>query len=247
MSCPEPFVFEDDRCRYALGLQVVDELGHPLDGDFDPKGHRGCRHEDTPEWKVAHRPRRVRKMEEHIQPTPPAVVKVSHDVGAPVVPTTALTGVADVLPFDLTRVLPSDGMLSTPAVILGGLAIAGGVALKVIPAWLKSRAEMATQRLALKAKRLELEQKVKEQDQGDGSCEARHASCAASVATLVERVQLVEKQVDGLSLSIASSKDEVAKLALRPGKDDARLDALEARMDALVKASEGNKQDENPT
>lgn len=246
MTCPEPFVLEEDRCRYAIGLRVVDQMGHLLEGDFDPKGHQGCRHEDTPEWKAAHRPRKVKPMED-IQPSPPPVIEVSHDVGAPAVPTTALTGVADALPFDLTKVLPADGVLSTPAVVLGGLAITGGVLLKVVPAWLKSRAEMAAQRLALKARRLELEQKSKEAEKAEGSCEARHAACAASVAALVERVQLVERQVDGLASALAGSRDEATKLALRSGKDDVRLAAVEARLDALVKASEGNKSDETST
>jgi len=181
-------------------------------------------------------------MEEHVQPAPHPVEHVE----APAAPTTALTGIAEALPFDLSKVLPADGVLSTPAVVLGGLAIAGGVALKVVPAWLKSRAEMATQRLALKAKRMELEQKTKEAEQADGDCAARHAACAAGLSAVNERVQLVEKQVDGLSLSIASAKDETTKLALKPSKHDARIDALEARLDALVEASEGNKQGEKP-
>lgn len=246
MDCPEPFVLEEDRCRYAVGLRVVDEFGHTLNGDFDPKGHRGCRHTETREWKAAHRPRKVKPVED-IQPSPPPVIEASHDVGAPALPTTALTGVADALPFDLTKVLPADGVLSTPAVVLGGLAIVGGVALKVVPAWLKSRAEMATQRLALKARRLELEQKAKEAEQAEGSCEARHAACAASVAAVVERVKLVEAQVDMLSGSVAGARDEATKLALRSGKDDVRIDALERQVKVLVDAAEGNKSDETST
>lgn len=115
--------------------------------------------------------------------------------------------------FDLSKVLPADGAISPMAATLGGLAILGGVALKVIPSWLKARADMATQRLALKAKRLELEQKAK-QDEQSGDCASRHAACLAAVAALDERLKLVEKQADGLAMEIASTKDAATKLSL---------------------------------
>lgn len=115
--------------------------------------------------------------------------------------------------FDLSKVMPADGAISPMAATLGGLAILGGVALKVIPSWLKARADMATQRLALKAKRLELEQKAKQDEQG-GDCASRHAACLASVAALEERIKLVEKQADGLSMELASVRDAATKLSL---------------------------------
>ena len=124
-------------------------------------------------------------------------------------------------------------MLSPTAAVLGGLAIAGGVALKVIPAWLKSRADMATQRLALKAKRLELEQKAKQDEQG-GDCASRHAACLAALATLEERVKLVERQADGLMGEVASTKDSAAKLALNGGSiDPDRLAKVEEQVKEL--------------
>lgn len=165
-----------------------------------------------------------------------------HGVDAVAAPTTALAGVADALPFDLTKVLPADGVLSTPAVVLGGLAILGGVALKVVPAWLRSRAEMATQRLALKAKRLELEQKAK-QDEQAGDCASRHAACLATVAALEERIKLVERQADGLAMEVASAKDAATKLSLTGNSSVdvervAKLEEQVAKLTAKVGAEE---------
>jgi hypothetical protein len=149
----------------------------------------------------------------------------------------ASVGVPD---FDLSKVLPEGGMLSPAAAVLGGLAIAGGVALKVVPAWLKSRAEMATQRLALKAKRLELEQKAKQDEQG-GDCASRHAACIATVAALEERLKLVERQADGLASEVASAKDAATKLSLsgdasvdseRVGKLEEQVAKLQAKVGA---------------
>lgn len=130
--------------------------------------------------------------------------------------------------FDLTKVLPEGGAISPLAATLGGLAIVGGVALKVIPSWLRGRTEMATQRLALKAKRMELEQKTKEQQQS-GDCVSRHAACLAAIAALEERLKLVEKQADGLMGEVAAAKDQATKLSLtgRGSVDEDRLHALE--------------------
>lgn len=144
--------------------------------------------------------------------------------------------------FDLSKVLPTDGTISPVAATLGGLAILGGVALKVVPAWLKSRAEMATQRLALKAKRLELEQKAKQDEQG-GDCASRHAACLAAVAALEERIKLVEKQADGLAMEVASAKDAATKLSLTGNHwvDIERVAWLEeqvAKLNAKVGADE---------
>lgn len=243
MDCPKPFQFDDDgRCRYTLGFTVVDEFGHPLDGDWDVKGHHGCRHTDTPEWKAAHRRKKtkVKQMEQHEQPN-----EQHHaEQAAPAPATTALTGVADALPFDLTKVIPASGSLSGAAVALGGLAIMGGVLLKVVPAWLQSRATMATQRLALKAKRMELEQQQKDAEKQNGDCAARHAAALAAISALEQRVQLVEKQADGLALDIASAKDTATKLSLTGNRDTdhRRIVALEEQVAALQEKAAGTTQ-----
>lgn len=138
--------------------------------------------------------------------------------------------------FDLSKVLPADGTISPMAATLGGLAILGGVALKVIPSWLKARADMATQRLALKAKRLELEQKARQEEHQGTDCASRHAACLAAVAALEERVKLVEKQADGLSMDIASAKDAATKLSLTGNNsvDAERVARLEEQVAKLV-------------
>jgi hypothetical protein len=210
-----------------MPYRVFDEAGHPLDGDHDPKGKHGCRHDKVTTAKK-HRATRTgtetTMEEQHEQPV--IVQAQPHGVEA----ITAAIGVPD---FDLSKVLPEGGALSPTAAILGGLAIAGGVALKVIPAWFKSRADMATQRLALKAKRLELEQKSKQDEQG-GDCASRHAACLAALATLEERVKLVERQADGLMGEVASTKDSAAKLALNGGSiDPDRLAKVEEQVKEL--------------
>ena len=236
--CPAPFNVDDDgRCRYSVSLSIRDEFGHLLDGDWDSKGAHGCQHRDTPEWKAAHA-RRVAQKEMPVdeaqhQPTEALAIAQaeSHGVQAEV-------GVPDDLSFDLSKVLPGNGTLSPLAATLGGLAIVGGVALKVVPSWLRGRTEMATQRLALKAKRMELEQKSKDQQQS-GDCVSRHAACLAAIATLEERIKLVEFQSDSLSSQIASAKDEATKLSMTgAAKDDERLLALEKKVASLVAKSD---------
>lgn len=137
--------------------------------------------------------------------------------------------------FDLSKVLPADGALSPMAATLGGLAILGGVALKVVPSWLKARADMATQRLALKAKRLEFEQQAKQQEQGL-DCASRHAACLAAVAALEERLKLVERQADGLAAEVASAKDAATKLSLSgdASVDSERVGKLEEQVAKLT-------------
>lgn len=234
-SCPAPFAMDDDgRCRYAVPLSIRDEFGHLLDGDWDTKGAHGCQHRDTPEWKAAHARRATHKEmpvdEAQHQPAEALAIAQgeSHGVRSEV-------GVPDDLSFDLSKVLPENGTLSPLAATLGGLAIVGGVALKVIPSWLRSRAEMATKRLELKAKRMELEQQAKRDDKQGQDCAARHAACLAALSALEERVKLVEGQADRLASEIASAKDSATKLALKGGgTDDERVCALEKQVAALA-------------
>ena len=218
-------------------MSIRDKFGHLLDGDWDSKGAHGCQHRDTPEWKAAH-PRRVVAREKPMNEpenhhTEPAAVAQGEAHGVQ-----SSVGVPEDFSFDLSKVLPADGSISPLAATLGGLAIVGGVALKVVPSWLRGRTEMATQRLALKAKRMELEQKSKEQQQS-GDCVSRHAACLAAIATLEERVKLVEFQSDSLSSQIASAKDEATKLSMTgAAKDDERLLALEKKVASLVAKSD---------
>lgn len=232
-ECPPPFELVEDRCRYAVPTRVFDRLGHEVDGDADPLAAHGCQHRSTPEYRRAHR-----KASNKLERTKERPMEELHQ-GEPTMghaePATETSAVLGVEGFDLSKVIPAGGQLSGPAVLLGGLAIAGGVALKVVPAWLKGRAEMAAQRLALKAKRLELEQKAKEQ-QSEGDCSTRHAACLAAIAALKERVKLVEHQADGIMGEVASAKDQATKLSLtgRGSVDDEKLTRLEERVSAIA-------------
>jgi hypothetical protein len=237
MSCPAPFAIDaTGECVFSVGVRVVDEFGHPLDGDHDPKGRHGCHHTDTIEWKAAHRSVRIRKLkpvkESTVDEVQADVKHEAHEQAAP--STTASVGASDDLAFDLSKVLPAGGQVSGLTVVLGGLAIAGGVALKIVPSWLRSRSEMAAKKLELKAKRMELEQKAKKDDKRDGDCASRHASCLSAISALEERVKLAEGHVDSLASDIASSKDEATKLSLKGDSGDAdRLLALEKQIAAL--------------
>ncbi len=241
MDCPEPFTLANGRCEFTVPFAVVDEFGHSLDGDWDPKGKHGCQHRDTPEWKAAHRPRKpVAKKKE-------VVVEEKHEEAAqqeaPVAPVTiAHVGTSEDMAFDLSKVLPANGHISGTAALLGGAAILGGILLKVVPSWLRSRTEMAAKRMELKAKRLELEKQSKKDEQ-DGNCEARHAACLSAIRALEERVKLVESQADSLAGDVASAKDESAKLALRGGSDadDKQLALLSKRITKLETAAKAKK------
>jgi hypothetical protein len=208
--------------------RIFDDLGHEVDGDADPRAAHGCRHTHTLEYRKTHRAaNKNRKLKER----PMEEIHQGTDAPPHAEPATLTHESLGIAAFDLSKVIPEGGTLSPLALTLGGLAIFGGVALKVVPTWLRGRTEMATQRLALKAKRMELEQKSKEQQQS-GDCVSRHAACLAAIATLEERVKLVERQADGLMGEVASAKDEATKLSLagRGSVDEDRLHQLEKRV-----------------
>lgn len=225
MSCPPPFVEQRGDCVLVLQSSVVDKHGHPLDGDSDPKGKNGCDHRDTAEWKREHRNKgREKHMAEQQQEQPviaqaqPAATK--SEVGAPAA-------------FDLSKVIPADGAISPMAATLGALAILSGVALKVVPSWLKSKADMATKRLELKAKRMELEHEAK-RDQKGGDCASRHAAALAAVAALEERLASVEGQASELAAEVASAKHEASSLSF-DGGDSADVDRLSKLEEQVAK------------
>lgn len=136
--------------------------------------------------------------------------------------------------FDLSKVIPADGAISPMAATLGALAILSGVALKVVPSWLKSQADMATKRLELKAKRMELEYQSKRDEKG-GDCASRHAAALAAVAALEERLASVEGQASELAAEVASAKHEASSLSFDggDGSDVDRLAKLEEQVAKL--------------
>lgn len=113
MTCPEPFVLEEGECRFTVPLTVVDEHGHPVENDYE--GRNGCPHEKEPRMKDE------AKLEQGV-PT------MGH--AEPVMP-----GVAEVL--------AKDGDISGMTVVLVGLVLASGLALKLVPAWLDHRLKKA--------------------------------------------------------------------------------------------------------
>jgi hypothetical protein len=227
MDCPPPFVERGADCVLVLGSAIVDKHGHPLDGDSDPKAKDGCDHRDTPEWKAEHRNkgRKEHHMAEQQQEQP---------VIAQAQPTTTKAEVGMPPAFDLSKVIPADGAISPMAATLGALAILAGVALKVVPSWMKSQAEMATKRLELKSKRMELEHQSKRDEKG-GDCASRHAACLASLSAIEDRLVTLETKADGLAHEVEAAKHSASSLSFDGDDGDIdRLEALEKKVAALA-------------
>ena len=226
VECPPPFALQaDGDCALVLSSSILDKHGHLLDGDHDPKAKDGCDHRDTPEWKAEHRKTgRETRMPEHKEDQ--AVVAQAQPTGIK-----AEVGVPS---FDLSKVIPADGAISPLAATLGALAIGAGVALKVVPSWLKSQAEMATKRLELKAKRMELEHQSKRDEKG-GDCASRHAAALAALSAIEERLGSLEAKADGLAHEIESVKHSASSLSFDGDDGDIdRLEALEKKIAALA-------------
>lgn len=229
MSCPEPFVERGNDCVLVLQSNIVDKHGHSLDGDHDPKGKNGCDHRDTPEWKAEHRNKGRKESHMADEAQQPSVIAPSEPVG--VKATKAEVGAPA---FDLSKVLPADGAISPLAATLGALAILSGVALKVVPSWLKSNAEMATKRLELKAKRIELEHQSKRDEKG-GDCASRHAACLAALSAIEDRLVALETKADGLAHEVEAAKRSASSLSFDGDDGDIdRLEALEKKVAALA-------------
>jgi len=226
MSCPPPFVEQRGDCVLVLQSDIVDKHGHKLDGDFDPKAKDGCDHRDTVEWKREHRNKgREKHMAEQQQEQP--VIAQAQPTG-----TKAEVGMPPA--FDLSKVIPADGSISPMAATLGALAILAGVALKVVPSWMKSQAEMATKRLELKAKRMELEHQSKRDEKG-GDCASRHAACLASLSAIEDRLGTLEAKADGLAHEVEAAKHSASSLSFDGDDGDIdRLEALEKKVAALA-------------
>jgi hypothetical protein len=228
IECPSPFALQaDGDCALVLPSTIVDKHGHLLDGDHDPKAKDGCDHRDTVEWKREHR-NKGRK-EHHM-----AEQQQEQSVVAQTQPTATKAEVGMPPAFDLSKVIPADGAISPMAATLGALAILSGVALKVVPSWLKSQAEMATKRLELKAKRMELEHQSKRDEKG-GDCASRHAAALAALSAIEERLGSLEAKADGLAHEVESVKHSASSLSFDGDDGDIdRLEALEKKIAALA-------------
>lgn len=113
MTCPEPFVFEEGECRFTVPLTVVDERGHPVENDYE--GQNGCPHEKEPRMKGEAKLEQGVPTMGHAEPSMP----------------------------DVSALLPKDGVLSPLTVVLVGMVLASGLALKLVPTWLDHKTKKA--------------------------------------------------------------------------------------------------------
>lgn len=195
-------------------MQIKDKHGHDLDGDWDPKGHGGCDHQETVEWKAEHAATRKEKPmpapnHDPVFVGPPAPepehepILVAINDGTPALaaatPTPEAAVGVDAAVSQVKALLPA-GMDASPALLIGGAAglAVVGAAIKFGPQVLKARHEA-------RMKQLEIEQEKQEKQ------EDNHKECAASREALrVEftvKVQELEKKLAERSESSGSSFD----------------------------------------
>ena len=134
MTCPEPFVLEDGRCRYSVPYRILDEHGHLVENDYE--GRNGCPH----------------------QKERPVKSEAKLEQGVPT------TGHAEPGMPDVSGLIPKDGVLSPLTVVLVGMVLASGLALKLVPAWLDhktKKAQVDAKRPDCSSKHLAVEEQVK--------------------------------------------------------------------------------------
>lgn len=223
---------EDGGLCFSSRARIYDKHGHELDGDFDPQGHGGCDHRDTPEWQAEH-------------PTPPrrpVVIPAPRDAGQEEPPmaeavvqpepqtTTESIGV-DAAVTQVKSLVPAD---TSPALLIGGAAVLAiiGAAIKLGPGLLKARAEARERDHEARMKELELREKESEKKQDD------HGSCASERATLSAKVAGVEAKVDGMTKRLDEVGRKVEKAVSSVPQFDEDFDpaALEKRLAKLEKA-----------
>ena len=206
--------------------EIIDEHGHKLEGDHDPKGHRGCDHRDTPEWKAEHPKPRINRPAEptKIDPQPQEQPMSEHvEQAAPAPATTETIGV-DAAVTQVKSLVPAD---TSPALLIGGAAVLAviGAAIKLGPGMLKARAERTEREHELQMKRLEREEdRSKEQ-------EDQHQKCSAARGALELRVTGIEKRLDEVAIESKKAVSSVPQF-----DEDFDPAALEKRLAKLEKA-----------
>lgn len=113
MTCPDPFVEYEGRCRFIIPWAVVDEHGHALENDYE--GRNGCPHGKEAEMKSEAKPEQGTEVLGHAEPMMP----------------------------DVSGLMPKDGVLSPLTLVLVGMVLASGLALKLFPAWLDHKTKKA--------------------------------------------------------------------------------------------------------
>lgn len=232
--------------------EISDKHGHKLDGDFDPRGHGGCDHRATPEWKAEHPKHAIEKAEKatptedntepdnmsektaiivNEAPVSPETTSITQIPAPPV--TTATVGV-DAAVGQIKALLPA-GADASPGLLIGGAAglAVVGAAVKFGPGLLKARAERAAE-----ARQLEHEEKMKRLEIEEKRAESDHGSCSAQRAMLEARVAAAEQRSVALEtrLSEVAAKAEKAVSSAPSFTGDFDPDDLEARLKKLEKA-----------
>ncbi len=213
--------------------QVYDKHGHELDGDFDPRGHGGCDHRDTPEWKAEHPNPPRRKA---VIPTPQETPMPEHNaetiapVAAPAAPVTTETVGVDAAVGQIKSLVPAD---TSPALLIGGAAVLAviGAAIKLGPGVLKARAEAREKDHELQMKKLELEERRSEEK------DEQHEKCSAARGALEVRVSGVERRLDEVGEQVKKA------VSSGPAFDLSGFDpeAIENRLARLEKAAKAAK------
>ena len=242
-----------DGLTIEVPSSIHDKHGHELDGDFDPRGHGGCDHRATPEWKAEHPKPAIEKAEkaeeaektEITKPEEPApmsapetttTITVPPSVGemtATAIPTTATVGV-DAAVGQIKALLPA-GADASPGLLIGGAAglAVVGAAVKFGPGLLKARAERAAE-----ARQLEHEERMKKLEIDEKRAESDHGSCSAQRAMLEARVAAAEQKNAALEARLieVAAKAEKAVSSGPSFNGDFDPEGLEARLKKLEKA-----------
>jgi hypothetical protein len=183
---------------FVIGSEIVDEHGHKLDGDWDPKGRNGCQHTDTPEWKAAHNQhlkvrRKEKVMADHAEV--PVPVSVPVPTPAPEAPATVASVGAPDLVGQVQQLMPKDGNATAVTAVMAALVVVGGLLYKLGPNLLKARNEREMKKLELEEKKLE------KQDDQHQQCNAARLQLDAKITELSGKVEALAAKAEKLSSS----------------------------------------------
>ena len=203
---------------FTAPVAIYDDLGHKLDGDYDPHGKNGCQHKETAEWKAHHKVRKAhrkvqkeRKMAEH-EVTATLPDRHPELVAAAEQPANSLA--------DIQKLVPADGNVTGMTVALAVVGVAGsGALVKFYRDWQKSKHEENMKRLEIE------EKKADKQDDSHQKCAVERIALEARISDLDAKLSKVEKK--SMALSFGDDFD--------PEELQARLVKLEKLMKGLNK------------
>lgn len=245
---------------FGSPVTIEDRHGHDLDGDYDPLGHKGCQHKDTPEWKQAHRkskketPMSEQKTENPVASAALTATPVPETLAVAVTPapppavtqTTATVGV-DAAVNQIKALLPA-GTDASPGLLIGGAAglAVVGAAVKMGPGLLKARAErlanekeraheLEMEKLKLEEKRVKNQKSEKQSEKSDD----QHGQCTAARLALEVRVAAAEQKSAALEarlIEVAARAEKAVSSAPSMDLGDFDPEDLEDRLKKLEKA-----------